>query len=196
MPKLPKSVVLEGRRYPTWALSSQARDQLVNLHHVDAHIAEIRERLAYFTAAREILRNDLHRALPNKSAKAHAYRDFWHIVPPEWAKKHLPCSEPILNLRPIGAGSHYRKGDRILLYVKGHGLFGWGVVELDTHSTQRHLALRFEAASLSDALPASVFKDFALRHPNRSSQILPSGADVEGVLKALEARPAAIQDGE
>lgn len=195
MPKLPKSVVLEGRRYPTWALSSKAREQLVNLRLVDVHIAELRERLAFYIGARELAQHALRQALTEKEVSAQQYRYFWHIAPPEWTKKHFPTHAATLSLRSLGASSHYRQDDRVLLYAKGHGVIGWGVVGLDTYSTQRHLALNFEVASLGKALPAKALKEYALRHPNRTSQMLPAGADVEGLLKALTSRPAAHDEG-
>lgn len=192
MPKLPKSVVLEGRRYPTWALSSQAREQLVNLHQVDEHIAELRGRLAYYTAAREQFQKLLRQALPEQEQPVNAYRYYWHIAPLEWARKSFPTRASAISLRLLGAVSHYREGDRILLYVKGHGVVGWGVVSIDTYSTQRHLALCFEVAALDQALPAKALKEFALRHPNRGSQMLPESADVKRLLVALEARPGVV----
>lgn len=196
MPKLPKSVVIEGRRYPTWALSSQARDQLINIHQVDVHIAELRQRLAFYTAAHKrskvFLRKALtEKALSEKAAPPEAHRYFWHIVPLAWAQEHVPTHASILNLNAIGASDHYQEGDRLLLYVKGHGVIGWGVVEGNASSAQQHLALRFEVASLDDTLPASALKKFSLRHPNRVSQWLPANADVEHLLESLASFPAA-----
>lgn len=201
MPKLPKSVVIEGRRYPTWALSSRARDQLMNLHQVDAHIAELRQRLAFYTAAHRRTKAYLRRMLPDemapvskevaKKAPAEMHRYFWHIVPLAWGKENLPTHEAVLKLHSIGASDLYQEGDRLLLYVKGHGVVGWGTVEVDAPSAQQHLALCFEVASLDEALPASALKEFSLRHPNRVSQLLPATADVERLLAALESLPAA-----
>ncbi|UXZ55072.1 hypothetical protein LOS15_03280 [Halomonas sp. 7T] len=204
MPKLPKSVVIEGRRYPTWALSSRAREQLVNLHLVDAHIAELRQRLALYSAAYQQGRASLRQALseptgseqvlperaPPKEAPAVEQRYFWHILPLAWGKANFPMQTSVLNLHAIGAGGYYQEGDQLLLYVKGYGVVGWGAVEANT-PTEQLLSLRFQAASLDDALPASALKAFSLRHPNRASQQLPKSADVEGLLAELAALPAA-----
>ncbi|BCB08576.1 hypothetical protein HHSLTHF2_24660 [Vreelandella venusta] len=78
----------------------------------------------------------------------------------------------------------------MLCYVKGHGVVGWGVVEIDTHSTKRHLAWRVSVPTLDKALPAKALKEFSLRHPTRSSQLLPAAADIEGLLSALAAKAA------
>lgn len=205
MPKLPKSVVIEGRRYPTWALSSRAREQLVNLHLVDAHIAELRQRLALYNAASQQSRASLRQALSEqrrseqvlpervqpKEAPAVRQRYFWHIVPLAWGKANFPVQASVVDLHAIGASSYYQEGDRLLLYVKGHGVVGWGVVEVVTSSATPYLSLRCQAASLADALPASALKAFSLRHPNRVSQLLPKSADTERLLVALAALPAA-----
>lgn len=201
MPKLPKSVVIEGRRYPTWALSSRARDQLINLHHVDVHIAELRQRLAFYRAAYRQSQTSLSRALseqalsdsarPAKEVSAVGQRYFWHIVPTAWGKANFPSKASALNLHAIGASGYYQEGDRLLLYVKGHGVVGWGAVEVDTSSAKPYLAMRCQAASLADALPASALKAFSLRHPNRVSQRLPENANIERLLAKLASLPAA-----
>lgn len=191
MPKLPKSVVIEGRRYPTWTLSSRARDQLINLHLVDVHIAELRQRLAFYNAAfkqsQAYLRQMLSEcAPPTKEAYAEGQRYFWHIVPPLGGEVNFPSQVPAISLHSIGASGYYQEGDRLLLYVKGHGVVGWGIVEAAASSEEQYLALCVEVTSLKSALPASELKSFSLRHPSRVSQRLPVSADIEGLLAKLE----------
>lgn len=200
MPKLPKSVVIEGRRYPTWALSSQARAQLMNLHLVDAHIAELRQRLGFYTAAYKHSQVNLRAALSDMAGSGHALDDkvlgdkvatakaqryFWHSVPLAWGEENFPTQAATLNVQAFGASGYYQAGDRVLLYVKSRGVVGWGIVEGEPSSTLQQLVWCFEAASLDCALPASALKTFSLRHPNRVSQRLPGNADIERLLAAL-----------
>lgn len=199
MPKLPKSVVIERRRYPTWALSSQARAQLMNLHLVDAHIAELHQRLAFYTAAYKHSQVYLRTALadmtgsdkalsesaPPKETSAVGQRYFWHSVPLAWGEENFPTQAATLNVQAFGASGYYQEGDRVLLYVKGRGVVGWGIVEGESSSTQQQLVWCFEAASLNSALPASALKKFSVRHPNRVSQRLPENADIKRLLAAL-----------
>lgn len=192
MSELPKSIVLEGRRYPTWALSLRAREYLTNLYQVEDHIAELRQRLAFYTSARDVCQQRLRDALPEKSLTSFTSRYYWQTASLEWARANWPVKAPTLSLRCLGAASHYREGDRVLVYVKGYGVVGWGDVQMDTHSTQRLIVWRFVVAELKNALPAKALKDFSVRHPNRASQILPPAADVESLLQALESRPAAL----
>lgn len=186
MSKLPKSVTLEGRRYPTWGLSSRARAQLVNLQKVDEHIAELHQRLDFYSAARELCKDQLRQLLAGSQRNEKAFRYFWHIVPVSWVHVHFPHSGEMVSLRSLDSSSGYREGDRVLVYVKGYGVVGWGVVGVDTHSTQRHLSLRFKVTALSAALPAKDLKRFSLRHPSRVTQRLPAHADIERLLSALE----------
>lgn len=193
MAKLPKSIVIEGRRYPTWGLSAKARKQLVNLSHVDAHIAELHQRLAHHYVAREHYQLLLARALPDLQRQPQVSkpaRYFWQSVSKAWAQKHWPISTAAVGLSAFESTSHYRQGDRVLCYVKGHGVVGWGVVEVDTLSTKRHVIWRLGVPTLDAALPAKALKTFSLRHPNRPSQALPSSADIEGLLSALATRAA------
>ncbi|OWV29183.1 hypothetical protein JI62_16420 [Halomonas campaniensis] len=193
MAKLPKSIVIEGRRYPTWGLSAKARKQLINLSLVDAHIAELQQRLAHHYVAREHYQLLLKDALPDprrQPTAAETTRYFWQSVSKAWAQKHWPLSTPSLGLDAFESTSHFRQGDRVLCYVKGHGVVGWGVVEVDTHSTKRHVVWRVGVPTLDAALPAKILKEFSLRHPSRSSQALPSTADIEGLLSALATKAA------
>lgn len=187
MSKLPKSVTLEGRRYPTWGLSSRARVQLVNLQKVDEHIAELHQRLDFYSAARELCKEQLRQLLAGGQRSKKAFRYFWHIVPVSWAHRYLSHRGEVVSLRSLDSSSGYREGDRVLVYVKGYGVVGWGVVGVDTYSTQRHLSLRFRVTALSGALPAKELKKFSLRHPSRVTQRLPADADIERLLSALEA---------
>lgn len=191
MTKLPKSLVIEGRRYPTWALSVKARDQLNNLNQVDAHIAELNDRLALYRVARGHYQQLLMGALVNIAQKPkpfEATRYFWHSVSKKWAQSAWPIASASLTLGDFESTSHYRQGDRIIWYVKGHGAVGWGVVEMDTHSTKRHLVWQDRVAELDKALAAKMLKEFALRHPNRPSQMLPANADVAGLLAIFKAK--------
>lgn len=193
MAKLPKSIVIEGRRYPTWGLSAKARKQLINLSLVDAHIAELHQRLAHHYVAREHYQLLLKDALPNPRRQptvAETTRYFWQSVSKAWIQKHWPLSTPTLGLSAFESTSHYRQGDRVLCYVKGHGVVGWGVVEVDTHSTKRHLVWQVGVATLDAALPAKTLKEFSLRHPSRPSQALPPTADIDGLLTALDTKAA------
>ncbi|HBP42282.1 MAG: hypothetical protein ACTJG4_11165 [Vreelandella alkaliphila] len=193
MAKLPKSIVIEGRRYPTWALSAKSRKQLINLDCVDAHIAELHQRLAHHYVAREHYQLLLASALPKphrQPSVSETTRSFWQSVSKEWAQKHWPTRTATLSLITFESTGHYRQGDRVLCYVKGHGVVGWGVVEIDIHSTKRHLAWRVSVPTLDKALPAKALKEFSLRHPSRSSQLLPAAADIEGLLSALAAKAA------
>ncbi|MDQ7733694.1 hypothetical protein QT231_13360 [Halomonas sp. SpR1] len=193
MAKLPKSIVIEGRRYPTWGLSAKARKQLVNLSLVDAHIAELHQRLAHHYVAREHYQLLLTSALPDPRRQpnvADTSRYFWQSVSKAWAQNHWPLSTSKLALSAFESTSHYRQGDRVLCYVKGYGVVGWGVVEMDTHSTKRHLVWRASVSTLEKALPAKTLKEFSLRHPNRPSQVVSSTADIEGLLSALANKAA------
>ncbi|WP_417420265.1 hypothetical protein [Halomonas sp.] len=190
MSELPKSIVLEGRRYPTWVLSARARECLANIYRVDNHIAELRQRLAFYSAARDECKQQLLNKLPGKPAASPAPRYYWQTAPLEWAQSHWPVKAPTLNLHCLGATNHYREDDRILVYVKGHGAVGWGIVQSDNHSKQLCVAWRFMVAELKEALPAKALSDFSVRHPNRASQMLPPTVDIAGLLQALEARPA------
>ncbi|WP_447529251.1 hypothetical protein [Vreelandella sp. TE19] len=185
MSELPKSIVIEGRRYPTWALSLRARENFIRLHQVDEHIATLQERLAFYTSAKANCLACLKSALPSK------INYYWHNVPLEWARAHWRLEDRRFNLRELSMTGHYRANDRVLVYVKGHGVVGWGEVQLDTHSTQRQLAWGFRVKELKHALPAKRLKEFAVRHPNRASQALPDGAKTEELVAALETYPAA-----
>lgn len=190
MAKLPKSIVIEGRRYPTWALSAKARDQLNNLSLVDAHISGLHQRLAMHSVAREHYQRLLLDALKNVAQASKPFettRCFWQSVSNIWAHEHWPMTVTRSSMSHFESTSHYRQGDRIICYVKGHGAVGWGVVETDTHSTKRHLVWKAYVPSLDKALAAKTLKAFSLRHPSRSSQKLPLNADVEGLLAALAA---------
>lgn len=191
MSTLPKSVVVGGRRYPTWALSLRAREQLTNLEHVDKHIAELRRRLALYSSARDICQRSLREALPSKRQVLLEPRYYWQIVSLEWARANWPVKAPTLNLHCLGGATHYREDDRILVYVKGYGVVGWGDVQVDNHDAQCHIIWRFMVEELKDALSAKELKDFSVRYPNRASQMLPASADVARLLKALESKPAA-----
>lgn len=193
MAKLPKSIVIEGRRYPTWALSAKARKQLINLGLVDAHIAELHQRLAQHQVARKQYQLVLASTLPDprqQPSVSETTRYFWQSVSKEWAQKHWPISMASVDLSVFESASHYRQGDRVLCYVKGHGVVGWGVVEVDTHSTKRLLAWRVSVPTLDKALPAKTLKEFSLRHPSRPSQVVPPTADMEGLLSALVTKAA------
>ncbi|MBT2801012.1 hypothetical protein J7J49_06730 [Halomonas sp. ISL-56] len=193
MAKLPKSIVIEGRRYPTWALSVEARKQLVNLSHVDAHIAELHQRLAQHQVARNHYQMLLASALPDphqQPSVSETTRYFWQSVSKEWAQKHWPVRTATFGLSDFESTRHYRQGDRVLCYVKGHGVVGCGVVEMDTHSTKRHLVWRVNVPTLDKALPAKTLKEFSLRHPSRPSQVVPPTADIEGLLSALATKAA------
>ncbi|OAL57813.1 hypothetical protein A6R74_11705 [Halomonas sp. ALS9] len=196
MPKLPKSVVIEGRRFPTWALSINARKQLVNLYQVEAHIEELRGRLAYQSSVRQLCQAQLREALPPQVKRSTKLgkstlrpRYFWHVVSKAFAEATLPFSPSKLELHAINASNLYRAGDHVLLYVKGYGAMGWGEVQSDASSVQQYLSLRCCVPVLSAALPASALKAYALRHPTRTTQRLPVGADVNGLLKALACYP-------
>ncbi|GEM_PF-1430631 len=193
MVKLPKSIVIEGRRYPTWALSEKARKQLINLGHVDAHIAELQQRLENHYIARKHYQLLLASALPDPHRQPIASentRYFWQSVSKAWAQKHWPLSTATLGLNAFESTNLYRQGDRVLCYVKGHGVVGWGVVEVDTHSTKRHLVWQVGVPTLDAALPAKTLKEFSLRHPSRPSQALPPTADIDGLLAALDTKAA------
>lgn len=191
MSELPKSIALEGRRYPTWALSLRARKQLTNLEQVDKHIAELRQRLAFCKSARDICQRHLREALPEKCQPAPRY--YWQIASLEWVRANWPVKAITLDLQCLGEASHYREGDCVLVYVKGYGVIGWGSVEVGADAKQRHLIWRFVVAELSDALPAKALNDFSVRYPNRISQMLRSSAGITGLLQALESRPAALK---
>ncbi|WP_447926413.1 hypothetical protein [Vreelandella sp. EE27] len=186
MPELPKSIVIEGRRYPTWALSLRARENFKRLQQVDEHIATLRERLAFYTSAKSHCLASLKSALPSK------INYYWHNVPLEWARAHWLLEGERFDLSELSMTDHYRASDRVLVYVKGHGVVGWGEVQLDTHSTQRQLAWRFRVKELKHALPAKRLKEFAVRHPNRASQALPEGAKSKELVAALETYPSAV----
>lgn len=202
MSELPKSVVIGGRRYPTWALSVRARESLVNLNRVDDHIAQLRQRLALYSAARTACHQQLLKSLPEQPRPAPRY--YWHSVPQEWAQARWPVKAPTLELS-LNAARDYQPGDRLFVYVKGYGVVGCGAVEYGVAGNEKgdgvvekgaqaapvQLAWRFKVAQLKDALPASTLKQFAVRHPNRASQKLPEAADIAGLLQALTARPAA-----
>lgn len=187
MSTLPKSVVVGGRRYPTWALSSEARQQLINLKQVDAHIAELKDRLAYYLAARKQCQDSLSRSLPT-SQTSQVQRYYWQMAPAEWAHQPWSPESAQLLMRNFGASEHYREGDCLLIYVKGYGVCGWGEVRLDRHSTKRLLVWRCRVTALADAISAKVLREYALRHPTRASQRLPADANIEPLLSALNAR--------
>lgn len=193
MAKLPKSIVIEGRRYPTWALSAKARKQLVNLGLVDAHIAELHQRLAHHHVARKHYQLLLASALPDPQRQpsvSESPRYFWQSVSKEWAQKHWPIRMATFRLSDFESTNDYRQDDRVLCYVKGYGVVGWGVVEEDTHSTKRHLVWQVGVPTLDAALPAKTLKEFSLRHPSRPSQALPATADIDGLLAALDTKAA------
>lgn len=193
MAKLPRSIVIEGRRYPTWALSVKARKQLVNLTHVDAHIAELHQRLAQHQVARQHYQLLLASALPEPNRQplvSETTRYFWQSVSKEWAQQHWPIRTATMDLSVFETASHYRQGDQVLCYVKGHGVAGFGVVEMDTHSTKRHLVWDVSVPTLDKAIPAKVLKEFSLRHPSRPSQMVPPTADIAGLFSALAAKAA------
>ena len=194
MAKLPKSIVIEGRRYPTWALSVDARKQLVNLSHVDAHIAELQQRLEQHQVARNHYYFLLTSALPDPHRQLSASettRCFWQSFSKDWAQQHWPMRTATVSLG-VETDSHYRQGDQILCYVKGYGLVGCGFVEMDTNSTQTHLVWDVSVPTLDKAIPAKMLKEFRLRHPNRPSQMIPAAADadIEGLLSALAKKAA------
>ncbi len=191
MSELPKSVVIGGRRYPTWALSVRARESLVNLNRVDQHIAQLRQRLALYSTARDECKQQLLKGLPDKPQASPAPRYYWHMASQEWAQANWPVQASTLELHGLKAASHYREGDCALVYVKGYGVVGWGDVEAGVEATPGRLTWRFKVARLEDALPANTLKNFSVRHPNRVSQRLPSSADVTRLLHALESRPPA-----
>lgn len=179
--KLPKSVVLEGRRYPTWVLSQRARDQIVNLQQVDAYIEEINERLAYLVNAREVCRQHLREALSAGHRMGHCY---WQTVTKEWAKQHSECASPFL-LRSMPGAERYRAGDTLLVYVKGCGVFGWGKVVLDDLSTQRYFEWQDRVPGLIDAIPSKALGEFGLRHPTRVSQRIVEKEKIEILIDRL-----------
>jgi len=192
--KLPKSVVLEGRKYPTWTLSQRAREQRVNLQHVDAHIQEIHQRLGYYSGVRALCEQNL-------KAELHEYetglksRCYWQIVSRTWAEEQ--CIEPgICRLRSISSESRYRDGDRLVIYVKGCGAVGWGEVVLDTHSTQRLFAWRSPVSDLGHALTPKMLFRLGLRHPTRKSQQLADQSKVTALCEHLNsaARPDESSD--
>lgn len=181
--KLPKSVVLEGRRYPTWVLSQHARDQIVNLHQVDTHIAELNERLTYLAYAREVCQQHLREALSSSAVTGNCY---WQIVNkeyPELQDKAIARS----SLRFVPGAERYRAGDTLILYVKGCGVVGWGDVVLDEYSTQRYLQWRCRVSSFQEAIPPKALSDFGLRHPTRSTQRIVEKEKVEDLLNCLSA---------
>ncbi len=188
MSELPKSIVLNGYRYPTWTLSVRAREQLANLHRVDAYIEELNDRLSFYTSARDLCQRHLLDALPKSSLPAQ--RSYWQTAPLEWARAEWPPRSSSLRLRLLGDAIHYREGDQVLIYVKGHGVVGWGQVETEALSTMRCLVWRFRVATLKDALSAKALRGLGLRHPNRASQLLPTPSGVPALLTALEKRPA------
>ena len=193
MSKLPKSIVIEGRRYPTWTLSVNARKQLVNLSHVNAHIAELHQRLDRYQVARNHYHLLLTSALPDFNHQPSAPetpRYFWQSFSKEWAQQHWPISKAASGLSVFETASHYRQGDHILCYVKGYGLVGCGFVEMDTNSTKMHLVWDVSVPTLDKAIPAKILREFSLRHPNRPSQMVPPPADIEGLLSALATKAA------
>ncbi|WP_176372185.1 hypothetical protein [Halomonas citrativorans] len=187
MSTLPKSVVVGGRRYPTWALSSGARQQLTNLERVDAHIAQLKDQLAYYTVARKHCLGSLSQALPVRQPPT-VRRYYWQMASPEWAQQSWTAENVPLLMRDFDASERSREGDCLLIYVKGYGFCGWGEVCLKSHSTQHLFVWRSRVKALSDALPAKTLKEYALRHPTRAFQRLPENAHVEALLSALEAR--------
>ncbi|AZM96697.1 hypothetical protein [Vreelandella venusta] len=182
MSKMPKSVVLEGRRYPTWVLSSRARAQLVNLQQVDAHIAELRERLAHYSMARTLCQQRLLNALP-KPLSLPAGRCYWHTVPREWVE----LSDVSCPLHAVPGGHSYQEGDTLVVYIKGLGVVGWGAVTVDSSSVC-HFTWRCRVASMASVIPAKTLSQFALRHPTRPSQRLPSDANIGRLFEMLNSR--------
>ncbi len=181
--KLPKSVVLEGRKYPTWALSQRARDQLVNLRCVDAHIHEIHQRLAYHAGVRALCEQHLKAELPEPTAGLSG-KCYWQIVSREWADEQ--SVEPsVCHLRSMSSDSRYRVGDRLLIYVKGCGAIGWGEVVPDAYSTQRLFAWRSPVSAPAHALTPKMLFRLGVRHPTRPSQQLADPLKVAALFEHL-----------
>lgn len=188
MPKLPKSVVLDGRRYPTWALSAQARAHLVSIHEVEAHISALKTQLDYQHRVRGLFQAQLNQALTAPALKNAEPRYFWHTVPAAWFKAHWPVDAPSLPLDVLGADGLYQAQDRLVLYAKGCGVIGWGVVREATSG--QVLEWRCRAHVASAVVPAKTVKHFAMRHPTRLSQRIPTEANIDGLLNALASNVA------
>ncbi len=184
--KLPKSIVLEGRRYPTWVLSSGARAQLINLQQVDAHIAELREQLTHYLAVRALFKQRLRDTLTDVSNES-VTPCFWHMVTREWAEEcWLPSSARCsLSLHSMRASNSYQQGDTLIIYVKGLGVVGWGNITPKSHSTELCFTWQCRVETLGRALPAKSLYQFSLRHPTRLSQRLPENADISRLFSVL-----------
>ncbi len=183
MPKLPKSITLDGRRYPTWALTAQAQTHIVNIHEVDAHMSVLQTRLEYQYRVREFLETQLRQALETSPDAEKESRYFWHIVPAEWFKSCWPSSSAPLDLSLLEAANLYQPQDRLVLYAKGQGAIGWGEVH-DTSSGQV-LEWRCRAHRSEEAVTAKTVKLFRMRHPTRRSQRIPEKADIDGLLSTM-----------
>ncbi|MFG6668614.1 hypothetical protein ACGK9R_16105 [Halomonas sp. HNIBRBA4712] len=186
MSKLPKSITLDGRRYPTWALTAKAQDHINQIREVDAHMELLRTRMDYHLRLRGLFSMRLQQALGSMAAKEPSC--FWHTVPPRWFASNWPVSSSFLPLEMLEAQGLYQPLDCLVLYAKGSGVIGWGVVQTTTSGPI--LEWRCRAHAKSTILPAKTIRHLGMRHPTRSSQRIPPEANINELLDALASNVA------